>query len=89
MRSLGASLCTSHVILRSAKNAITRDNGFINFILFFYVSGTTGGIMLLAFFVDLIVWFKAGSINFADEQTPAPEELSPINEKPEKSETSV
>ncbi|CAH0381152.1 unnamed protein product [Bemisia tabaci] len=54
-----------------------------------FYHGTTGGIMLLAFFVDLIVWFKAGSINFADEQTPAPEELSPINEKPEKSETSV
>ncbi|KAL7306068.1 hypothetical protein TKK_0001527 [Trichogramma kaykai] len=35
------------------------------FRMFFH--GTTGGIMALAFIVDLIVWYKAGSINFVDE----------------------
>lgn len=30
--------------------------------------GTTGGILALAFIVDMIVWYKAGSINFVDEQ---------------------
>lgn len=35
----------------------------------FHLSGTTGGILLLAFLVDLVVWYKAGSINFVDEQT--------------------
>lgn len=43
------------------------------FILFFISSclfvGTTGGILVLAFIVDLVVWYKAGSINFVDEQT--------------------
>ncbi|KAK0180527.1 hypothetical protein PV327_006154 [Microctonus hyperodae] len=37
------------------------------FRMFFH--GTTGGILVLAFIVDLVVWYKAGSINFVDEQT--------------------
>ncbi|XP_034940213.1 solute carrier organic anion transporter family member 74D [Chelonus insularis] len=37
------------------------------FRMFFH--GTTGGILILAFIVDLVVWYKAGSINFVDEQT--------------------
>ncbi|XP_043287932.1 solute carrier organic anion transporter family member 74D [Venturia canescens] len=37
------------------------------FRMFFH--GTTGGILILAFVVDLVVWYKAGSINFVDEQT--------------------
>ncbi|XP_011496966.1 PREDICTED: solute carrier organic anion transporter family member 3A1 isoform X2 [Ceratosolen solmsi marchali] len=36
------------------------------FRMFFH--GTTGGILALAFIVDMIVWYKAGSINFVDEQ---------------------
>ncbi|XP_058797997.1 solute carrier organic anion transporter family member 74D [Phymastichus coffea] len=36
------------------------------FRMFFH--GTTGSIMALAFIFDLIVWYKAGSINFVDEQ---------------------
>ncbi|XP_001601987.2 solute carrier organic anion transporter family member 74D [Nasonia vitripennis] len=36
------------------------------FRMFFH--GTTGGIMALAFIFDLIVWYKAGSIKFPDEQ---------------------
>lgn len=34
-----------------------------------FFHGTTGGILLLAFMVDLVVWYKAGSINFSDEPT--------------------
>ncbi|KAG8290019.1 hypothetical protein J6590_092193 [Homalodisca vitripennis] len=50
---------------------------------------TTGAIMLCAFFVDIIVWYKAGSINFVDEQTTAQdEELNPMTGK-SRSETSV
>lgn len=30
--------------------------------------GTTGGILFLAFIVDIVVWYKAGSISFAVEQ---------------------
>uniref|UniRef100_A0A1B6JRS7 Solute carrier organic anion transporter family member n=1 Tax=Homalodisca liturata TaxID=320908 RepID=A0A1B6JRS7_9HEMI len=57
------------------------------FRLFFH--GTTGAIMLCAFFVDIIVWYKAGSINFVDEQTTAQdEELNPMTGK-SRSETSV
>ncbi|CAG5101777.1 Similar to Oatp74D: Solute carrier organic anion transporter family member 74D (Drosophila melanogaster) [Cotesia congregata] len=37
------------------------------FRMFFH--GTTGGILALAFIVDLVVWYKAGKINFVDEQT--------------------
>lgn len=44
------------------------------------VSGTTGAILLCAFFVDVLVWYKAGSINFVDEQVPQ-EELNPITGK--------
>uniref|UniRef100_A0A0C9RC20 Solute carrier organic anion transporter family member n=3 Tax=Braconidae TaxID=7402 RepID=A0A0C9RC20_9HYME len=36
------------------------------FRMFFH--GTTGGILLLAFIVDVVVWYKAGSINFVDDQ---------------------
>nr|CAD7593131.1 unnamed protein product [Timema genevievae] len=51
--------------------------------------GTTGAILLCAFFVDIIVWYKAGSINFVDEQVPIQEEeLNPIASKT-RSETSV
>nr|CAD7446174.1 unnamed protein product [Timema bartmani] len=51
-------------------------------------TGTTGAILLCAFFVDIIVWYKAGSINFVDEQVPIQEEeLSPIASKT-RSETS-
>ncbi|XP_046737187.1 solute carrier organic anion transporter family member 74D [Diprion similis] len=32
-----------------------------------FYHGTTGGILLCAFITDLVVWYKAGSINFADE----------------------
>nr|XP_023019008.1 solute carrier organic anion transporter family member 3A1-like [Leptinotarsa decemlineata]XP_023019009.1 solute carrier organic anion transporter family member 3A1-like [Leptinotarsa decemlineata] len=49
------------------------------FRMFFH--GTTGAIMLMAFFVDVIVWYKAGSINFADEQGLFEEELHTITEK--------
>ncbi|XP_063220394.1 solute carrier organic anion transporter family member 74D-like [Bacillus rossius redtenbacheri] len=38
------------------------------FRMFFH--GTTGAILLCAFFVDLIVWYKAESINFVDEKQP-------------------
>ncbi|XP_076635850.1 organic anion transporting polypeptide 74D isoform X2 [Colletes latitarsis] len=33
-----------------------------------FYHGTTGGILVLAFVVDIVVWYKAGSINFVDEQ---------------------
>ncbi|KOC61356.1 Solute carrier organic anion transporter family member 4C1 [Habropoda laboriosa] len=33
-----------------------------------FYHGTTGGILILAFVVDIVVWYKAGSINFAEEQ---------------------
>lgn len=52
------------------------------------ISGTTGAILLCAFFVDVLVWYKAGSINFVDEQQPQEEELNPIAGKV-RSETSV
>ncbi|KAK3930526.1 Solute carrier organic anion transporter family member 74D [Frankliniella fusca] len=59
-----------------------------------FYHGTTGAIMLCAFFVDLVVWYKSGSINFVDEQAPTPsqeEELNPITQGGGKvrSETSV
>ncbi|KAF4526234.1 hypothetical protein B566_EDAN001919 [Ephemera danica] len=57
-----------------------------------FYHGTTGAILLCAFFVDLIVWYKAGSISFVEEPGGAnpEEELSPItSEKPPQSETSV
>lgn len=53
------------------------------------LTGTTGAILLFAFFMDIIVWYKAGSINFVDEQVPPQEEeLNPIAGKT-RSETSV
>ncbi|XP_050424360.1 solute carrier organic anion transporter family member 74D isoform X2 [Adelges cooleyi] len=53
-----------------------------------FYHGITGLLMLCAFFVDVIVWYKAGSINFDDEhQLPVNEEelsqLTPITEKTE------
>ncbi|XP_017881549.1 solute carrier organic anion transporter family member 3A1 [Ceratina calcarata] len=33
-----------------------------------FYHGTTGGILVLAFVVDIVVWYKAGSINFVEEQ---------------------
>ncbi|XP_018325614.1 solute carrier organic anion transporter family member 3A1 [Agrilus planipennis] len=53
-----------------------------------FYHGITGAILLCAFFVDIIVWYKAGSINFVDEQVPLEEELHSITGKP-RSETSV
>ncbi|XP_067009126.1 solute carrier organic anion transporter family member 74D [Anabrus simplex] len=55
-----------------------------------FFHGTTAAILLCAFFVDIIVWFKAGSISFQEEQSPSPqqEELSPIAGRAH-SETSV
>jgi hypothetical protein len=56
-------------------------------------AGTTGAILLCAFFVDLIVWYKAGSISFAEEpgggSGAQEEELSPITSTKPHSETSV
>lgn len=40
--------------------------------------------MFCAFIVDLIVWYKADSINFGNDETVPPtheEELTPITEK--------
>lgn len=55
----------------------------------FFCAGTTGAILLCAFFVDIIVWYKAGSINFVDEQVAVQEEeLNPMTGK-SRSETSV
>ncbi|XP_024085155.1 solute carrier organic anion transporter family member 3A1-like [Cimex lectularius] len=59
-----------------------------NFFRMFY-HGTTGAILLCAFLVDVIVWYKAGSINFVDEQvTEQEDELNPFTGK-SRSETSV
>lgn len=59
-----------------------------NFFRMFY-HGTTGAILLCAFLVDVIVWYKAGSINFVDEQvTIQEEELNPFTAR-SRSETSV
>lgn len=33
-----------------------------------FFAGTTGCILLLAFVVDIVVWYKAGSISFVEEQ---------------------
>ncbi|CAH1153796.1 unnamed protein product [Phaedon cochleariae] len=46
-----------------------------------FYHGTTGAILLCAFFVDILVWYKAGSINFVDEQVPFEEELHTITGK--------
>lgn len=51
---------------------------------FSFEIGTTSAIMLCAFVVDLIVWYKADNINFGNDE-PLPqaqeEELTPIAEK--------
>lgn len=47
-----------------------------------FYHGTTSAILLCAFFVDVIVWVKAGSINFVEEQSPLEEELNSITAKP-------
>lgn len=60
----------------------TRLDYLINKIQKIYSSiGTTGAILLGAFFVDVIVWYKAGSIKFVDEQVPFEEELHTITGK--------
>ncbi|XP_066158516.1 solute carrier organic anion transporter family member 74D [Euwallacea fornicatus] len=47
-----------------------------------FYHGTTGALLLCAFFVDVIVWYKAGSINFVDkQQQPFEEELATIDIK--------
>lgn len=47
-----------------------------------FYHGITGAILLCAFFVDVIVWYKAGSINFVDEQnSQIEEELDTITSK--------
>ncbi|XP_043667161.1 solute carrier organic anion transporter family member 74D isoform X1 [Vespula pensylvanica] len=33
-----------------------------------FYHGTTGGILVMAFIVDIVVWYKAGSISFVEEQ---------------------
>lgn len=57
-----------------------------------FYHGTTGAILLCAFFVDVIVWYKAGSINFVEEHeretSNQEEELNPMTGNP-RSETSV
>lgn len=34
---------------------------------FCFVIGTTGALLLCAFLMDVIVWVKAGSVNFAED----------------------
>jgi hypothetical protein len=45
-------------------------------------TGMTGVIMLIAFFVDVVVWYKADQITFAEDEPPPPsvemEEMQPI-----------
>lgn len=45
--------------------------------------GTTGGILMLAFLVDMIVWYKAGSLSLADEEVPPADddEMKSMTEK--------
>ncbi|XP_022914735.2 solute carrier organic anion transporter family member 74D [Onthophagus taurus] len=52
-----------------------------------FYHGTTGGILLCAFFVDLIVWYKAGSINIAHEQAPLEEEMPALPGKTQTTES--
>ncbi|KAL1123562.1 hypothetical protein AAG570_002639 [Ranatra chinensis] len=62
-----------------------------NFFRKFY-HGTTGAILLCAFLVDVVVWYKAGSINFVDEQVAVQvteEELDPFTGVKSKSESNV
>lgn len=58
-------------------------------ILYNYFLGTTGALMVLAFFVDIIVWVKAGKIQIDDcdndeekaEKVPLEEPLQAIASK--------
>lgn len=55
---------------------------------FVFTAGVTGLLMMCAFFVDIVVWYKAGSISFEeDRQLPSNEEelsqLTPITDKTE------
>jgi hypothetical protein len=38
--------------------------------LFHFKKGTTGALMLCAFFVDLVVWYKADKITFPEDEAP-------------------
>ncbi|XP_050313378.1 solute carrier organic anion transporter family member 74D [Anthonomus grandis grandis] len=46
-----------------------------------FYHGITGALLLCAFFVDLTVWYKAGSINFVEEPPQFEEELATIDIK--------
>ena len=41
-------------------------------VLFLPDTGTTGALMLCAFFVDLVVWYKADKITFPEDEVPPP-----------------
>ncbi|KAL3289435.1 hypothetical protein HHI36_022860 [Cryptolaemus montrouzieri] len=45
-----------------------------------FFHGSTSALLLCAFFVDVLVWYKAGNINFADEKG-KDEELASMNAK--------
>lgn len=49
------------------------------FRMFFH--GSTSALLFCAFLVDILVWYKAGSINFVEEPAPLEEELHSINAK--------
>lgn len=52
--------------------------------------GMTSGIMFLAFFVDVVVWYKATCIHFSDEDLPKTgEETQPMNSYQAQFETTV
>lgn len=44
-------------------------------------AGTTGGILVLAFVVDIVVWYKAGCIKFGEEEREqvTSEEMATLN----------
>ncbi|XP_025413208.1 solute carrier organic anion transporter family member 3A1-like [Sipha flava] len=56
-----------------------------------FYHGVTGLLMMCAFFVDIIVWYKAGSINFQDDHQlqVSEEELSQLTPITDKTETTV
>uniref|UniRef100_A0A2H8THD5 Solute carrier organic anion transporter family member n=1 Tax=Melanaphis sacchari TaxID=742174 RepID=A0A2H8THD5_9HEMI len=56
-----------------------------------FYHGVTGLLMMCAFFVDIIVWYKAGSINFEDDHHMSvnEEELSQLTPITDKTETTV
>jgi len=56
-----------------------------------FTTGVTGLLMMCAFFVDIIVWYKAGSINFEDDHQLQvnEEELSQLTPITDKTETTV